>query len=124
MITRRPLRLGIALLLPLMALRALLPAGFMPVPDSGGFALVMCSAGLASTAGDPATSDDDHPRDPGTGLCAFALAASTVPPPTQHTIALVDPLRESRGFQREPDLFPPATGPPRTAAARAPPALS
>jgi hypothetical protein len=120
-ISRRRIRHVIALLLPLMVLRALLPAGFMPVAEHGELRMVMCSAGLALPGTDHSgKGTQDHT---GSDSCPFAHAAASAPP-TQHVVAITEPLREVRFLSLAIDTLPPATGPPRTAAARAPPALS
>ena len=46
MVSRRKVRGWIALLLPLMLLRAVLPPGYMPVANDGELRIVMCSVGL------------------------------------------------------------------------------
>jgi hypothetical protein len=78
-VIRRHLHLFIALLLPLMVMRSLLPAGFMPVAENGQIRMVLCSAGLQLPAGDH--DSGDH-RLPGSGGdCLFAHASTTAPPP-------------------------------------------
>jgi hypothetical protein len=52
MTSRRKRELWIALLLPLLTLRALLPVGHMPTVADGNLRIVMCSAGIGGTAGD------------------------------------------------------------------------
>jgi hypothetical protein len=119
-ISRRHLHLLIALLLPLMVMRGMLPAGYMAVAEEGKLRIVMCSAGLTLPGdADPGT-DDSRSSDPGT--CLFAHATSVAPPvlavvgiaPTHTPVQLVS---------LESGSLPPATGPPRLAAARAPPAV-
>jgi hypothetical protein len=109
----------IALLLPLLALRALLPAGYMPSADDEGPRMVLCSAGLAAwsaPAGNPqpahGTARDD---------CPFAHAALNAPPP--HLVAAVVAVPDGRFAARVPGIALPAAGPPRQALARAPPVL-
>lgn len=111
----RHLRLVLALLLPLMVLRALLPAGTMPVAEDGALRIVMCSAGLVLDAGE---GGDELPS--GTGDCLFAHAA-TPAPPARDVVALVAPLQPVQFLPAESAPRPPASGPPRSAAARAPP---
>lgn len=115
---RRHLRLVLALLLPLMALRALLPAGTMPVAEDGGLRIVMCSAGLAQPG-----DDGDHELPPNAGDCPFAHAA-TLAPPSQPVIGPFTTPITVRFHSTRATTLPPATGPPRVASARAPPALS
>lgn len=84
MISRRHTRLIIALLLPLMVLRALLPAGFMPVAEDGALRMAMCSDGLYPTTADhhghPSPAGDEQ-QSSGSGSCPFALAAVNAAPP-------------------------------------------
>jgi len=117
---RRHLHLLIALLLPLMVVRGLLPAGYMAVAEGGGLRIVMCSAGLAPAGDDAPASDSDDPRPADSGTCLFAHAATVAPPVLQQVAASAPPalLQLPRG---ESAALPPATGPPRSAAARAPP---
>lgn len=125
MLTRRHTRQIIALLLPLMVLRAFLPAGFMPVTGNGELRIVMCSEGLqapATTTRDDSSTGHQQPSGTG-GDCAFAHAATSAPP-TQIVFAIVEPLRETRFLSFAATTLPPATGPPRATAARGPPALS
>jgi hypothetical protein len=80
------MHLVIALLLPLMVLRAMLPAGYMPVTENGTFRIAMCSDGLYPAATDqgsntaPDSGNQELPAGPGD--CAFANAASGAPPPS------------------------------------------
>jgi hypothetical protein len=121
--TRRRLHFVIALLLPLMALRAMLPAGYMLDARHGELRMVMCSAGLYL----PASGDDHpsggHPLQSSAGDCVFAHAAVSAPS-IQFIVAVIEPPRNVRFVSLPVDSLPPATGPPRVAAARAPPALS
>lgn len=76
--SRSRLHLVIALLLPLLALKSLLPPGYMPSADDGQLRIVMCSAGLAALGaehGDSETPPAEHPA------CAFAVAGLAAPPP-------------------------------------------
>ena len=116
------MRLTIALLLPLMVLRAALPSGFMPVADQGGFRIVLCSDGLLlpAMAGDAAA--DPHPDSGSPADCVFAHCAMAA----LVTHQAADTVASRAGFRfivAFADNNPPATGPPRTATARAPPAL-
>lgn len=110
-------RLLIALLLPVLALRALLPAGFMPVTDGGELRVVMCSEGmqlsLAGTGG-------DHPAGEDSGTCPFASASFIAPLP-QFVVVAATPAPGAGFISFAADDLPPSTGPPRAAAARAPP---
>jgi hypothetical protein len=118
-IARRHLHLLIALLLPLMVVRGLLPAGYMAAAEGGKLRIVMCSAGLppASTPDDRGSGDHSVP-DP--GHCVFAHAATLVPPPQASLVTVAAPAAfQFSSF--DSTTLPPATGPPRAAAARAPP---
>jgi hypothetical protein len=114
--TRR--RLLIALLLPVLALRVLLPGGFMPVVEAGELRIVMCAEGLQLPAG-----DGGHPATEDGGVCAFAHASFNAPP--MQPMALVAlPALEFGSISFLDSNLPATTGPPRTAAARAPPLIS
>ena len=119
MISRHRLRLVIALLLPLMVLRGLLPAGYMADVRNGELRIVMCSAGLAVLG-------DDHGKHPqGSTDCPFALAhAAVIAPPLQPLLALLAPAPALRFTSFAGAVLPPSTGPPRTTLVRGPPALS
>lgn len=122
--TRRRLDLIIALLLPLMVLRALLPAGYMPVAEDGELRIVMCSDGLVPAA---ASSADDgstqHKLPPNAGDCPFAHAAIDAPAVVVVITAVAAPVLPGLIAGRQSNL-PLATGPPRHHSARGPPALS
>jgi len=115
-ITRRSKRLWIALLLPLLALRAMLPAGHMPVAADGELHIVMCSAGLAAQS-EPGSGD----RQPiGDGGCLFAHAASFAPPSevirsqlAPPSLSFDIPLGVQRPLSTSPYRFAAARGPPR-----------
>jgi hypothetical protein len=118
-ISRRHLRLGIALLLPLLALRALLPAGYMPIAGTDGVRIVMCSEGVAGLF---TPADDGHHPQPSAGeACPFAHAALNAPPP-QLSVGFV-PLVQAHFLPFAFRELPPAAGPPRQRGARAPPAV-
>lgn len=86
-ITRRHLHLAIALLLPLMVLRALLPAGYMPVAGDGAPRLVMCSGGFAALSGDSDGTDESLPQI--AQNCLFAHASSAAPPPARVVVSVL-----------------------------------
>src|SRR5262245_57767381 len=116
--TSARLRPWIALLLPLMLLRAMLPPGFMPVATDGGLQIVMCSAGLPAQA-DNGAADDKHPGLPDAGSCLFSHAPPSAPPSAAPCCGIAAP---PPGFA--PPLVaqrPLPTGPPRLASARGPP---
>jgi hypothetical protein len=83
-ISRRHMHLVIALLLPLMVLRVMLPNGYMPVAGNGTLRIAMCSDGLYPAATDQVIEQapggaHDLPAD--SGNCVFANAAVHAPPP-------------------------------------------
>ena len=119
--TRRRIRFLIALLLPLMVLRALLPAGYMPVAGNDGLRIVMCSAGLATTTTGDATDRGDHPGLAGGEGCVFAHAAVAAPPPVQGVPAVRVAAGTSPDTPAESFVISTLL---RSQSARAPPALS
>ena len=117
-ISSRRLHLVIALMLPIMMMRGLLPAGYMAVAEHGELRIAMCSGGVASPV-------DDHGNHAAGGPdCAFALAHAGTAPPSQHVLALLEPPPAIGLLSFTPASRPPATGPPRTMAVRGPPLLS
>lgn len=122
MISRRHLRIAVALLLPLLALRALLPAGYMVANAAGELRIVMCSTGLAAW-GAPAPAmpgDHDKPLPDHGDDCPFAHSSMQAPPP--YLVHSADAPVPVFLFPSNPsDHIPPATGPPRQHGARAPP---
>ncbi len=127
MITRRRKHLVLALLLPLLALRTFLPSGYMVAPTAadGGWQLVMCSQGLLAATDDGAdhgaTGDQHLPQD--SGQCPFAMAGAAVLPVTT-TWSFAITAATLHFIPAALEQLPPATGPPRQTAARAPPTLS
>lgn len=66
------------LLVAVMLLRGLLPAGFMPdraVDPDGGFELVICHAGLDGASPQPVQQNGRQPVAPAKAGCDFALLA-------------------------------------------------
>jgi len=118
------MHLVIALLLPLMVLRAMLPAGYMPVAQDGTLRIAMCSDGIQPAAtdhGDKSTGSG-HEQSSVSGSCAFANAAASAPPPAAlQSIAVIE---FDAGF------IPAGAAPHRSASivrvqsARGPPSLS
>lgn len=128
-ITRRRLHLLVTLLLPFMALRAFLPAGYMlgaPAGSESGWGLVMCSQGLYAPPHDAGHSPgDDHQLPQASDHadhCPFAMAAAAVLP-VSAIWSMPAPAFTLHFIPAATDELPPATGPPRQAPARAPPAL-
>jgi hypothetical protein len=86
------------LLLAVLLLRALVPAGFMPVPDAAGastLTMQMCSVAGPLTVSlkldgqnSPAPST---PRAHVGDYCAFAVSAMSAPPPAASVAALLIP---------------------------------
>jgi hypothetical protein len=123
-ISRRHLYLVLTLLMPLLTLRALLPAGYMVAAAGDGARIVLCSEGFAALHAPADASQQPQPAGDGDGDgdCAFAHAASSAPPPHYVAGAFIPALEV--GFRSAvADALPPATGPPRHAGARAPPAF-
>jgi hypothetical protein len=116
-IARRHLHLLIALLLPLMVMRGMLPAGYMPVAEDGVFRMALCSDGLQQ----PGQSDPDKHQLPGSsGDCLFAHAAAA-PPPSIIAVAAPEFVgaqsTEVSAAQQTANVIPRAQSP------RGPPAL-
>jgi len=115
---RRHLHLLIALLLPVMVVRGMLPVGFMPVAQDGELRMALCSDGLHLPSG---TQDSgDHAPGHG-GDCLFAHAAASAPPPVIVSFTR-DRLLEHRPVgppeaQQSPGVIP------RSQTSRGPPAL-
>ncbi len=120
---RRRLHFVIALLLPLMALRAMLPAGYMLDAGQGGLRIVMCSEGLqAAPLGDNSDQSSNGHGQRDSGSCPFAHAAVSAPPPSASpSIAMV---RFDAG--RIPAIAPPTRSLSliRVQSARGPPSIS
>jgi hypothetical protein len=130
-ISRRRLHLVITLLLPLMALRAFMPAGYMVAPvvnaahGATQWALVMCREGMLPRADSGADQPGPGQHQPGTDdtdHCAFAATAA-VPLPAEASWSQLVPSFMVHLVSAAADQLPPATGPPRQAPARAPPPL-
>lgn len=116
-VTRSRRHLLIALLLPLLALRALLPAGYMAEAQAGEFRLVMCAEGLHL----PQDSDDQDPAGDN-GLCLFAHAAQAAVPAAPFIVPAAPEVAPAAPGGEH--LLAPTTGPPRADLARGPPSLS
>jgi hypothetical protein len=101
-------------LLPLLFLRALVPAGFMASAVDGGVRVTFCGS-------DGAPTDKHAPT--GDGHCLFAHSAGAAPWTTApHVSASVDPLvNQSPRPGTDPKGLP---GPLRTHGSRAPPHVS
>lgn len=123
-ISRRHMHLVIALLLPLMVLRAMLPPGYMPVAENGTLRIALCSDGIypaADNSSDKSTGSG-HEQPSTSGSCAFANAAASAPPPAA--------LQSVVAIEVNAGTVPASTAPTRSASivrvqsARGPPSLS
>jgi hypothetical protein len=89
MTVRARSHLLLAVILPALVLRALIPFGFMPVAGSGGPALQLCS-GVAAMAGAPSGHQHHHGTGSSDGsvhaLCAFAASAAPAVTPAAPAI--------------------------------------
>jgi len=122
--TVRRLRLGLAVLALLaVALKVLIPSGFMVAQTSGGFPLVICTGHGPldlSGAGDPLHGKKSSNEAP----CAFSGHAATTPPPSLLITAATGLFYLAPAIDRRGDLVPgrglaapppPSQGPPRSA---------
>jgi hypothetical protein len=122
-------RLLTEFLLAVLLLRALVPAGFMPVPDAAGasaLTMQMCSVAGPRTVAVKLDGEESPPpsipRIHDGGFCAFAVSAMSAPPPVV--------FRSVLPIQGAPELIPPAVAIalvasiPRTHSPRAPPILA
>lgn len=112
---RHPGLLLIAACLAALALRVLVPAGWMPAEGRSGLVLALCSGGsMAVDAGDPLLPGEDDP------ICEYALASG----PLLLVAALLPPLlalpllqpalpRPAPVASRRHRVRPPGQGPPR-----------
>jgi hypothetical protein len=127
-ITRQPM-LMVALLALTLAMRVIVPTGFMPVAEGGMVRIALCSGMGEQTvwldqagqvhkdapAGSP--SKDQHDQQPcgfgalalGAGLAQFAVAAAPMPPVEAPLFGAAFTVAIGRGLAAPP---PPATGPP------------
>ena len=88
MISRRHSRRIIALLLPLMLLRAMLPVGFMPVAENGALHMTLCGEGHHHPAATESSADQasdqtnsgNHGHSGESGYCPFASALVNAAP--------------------------------------------
>lgn len=116
------MRLRLSLLLVLvLALRSLLPAGYMPVKTSNGISIVICTSKGSKAVLVDANGDliDDHGTGQAGEPCAFAGIASLALPPVE---ASAEPLAEEAANGRIELSFglPPIRAGP-TLGSRAPP---
>ena len=115
-------RWGAWLLVTALALRALVPAGFMLAPGASGAEFVFCAAGAAHHHG----GADGHSHSHGAGAdptCPFAQSAGPAPLPT--LAAWVPPIEAAAHDPAAPLSIPPAApGPNRVQSPRGPPSLT
>ena len=127
----RHIRKSIWLLVPLLALRGLVPAGYMVDATSNGLAIVVCESGIYSAAaqlGSEHHHHHGHDKDASPGqhdhsICPFAIAAtgvSTSCSTATIAVAAVEIGRISSEFAVVDSLF----GPSRAQQSRAPPYAS
>jgi hypothetical protein len=116
-------RMLLAVVLPALVLRALIPFGFMPVAGHGGPAMQLCP-GAAAMAG----AASGHPHHEGTGtpegsahaLCVFAASAAPAVARVAPTMPLAALSATLAARQETSSLLLPSIL--RTQCARAPPA--
>jgi hypothetical protein len=112
----------VAALALLLAVRALVPAGFMASTTEQGLQLVFCEAGVATSHahGHPHHHTDRGSPDPG---CPYAQSAGPAPLPTLPALAAEVP---AAGFVATFTPAPVAVlqGPPRQQTPRGPPLLA
>lgn len=104
-------------LLPLFALRALVPAGFMLEATGGGLSMVVCHGGGQRA------QDDGQSQHEARSLCSFAVAPSAAPTAAAVVISTavviaVDLVKDDVASAAIP------FGPVRAQQSRAPPVLS
>ncbi len=112
---RRHRDLVVGLLLAVFALRAFVPAGYMPSPGSS--LLEMCRAGFLASSPQAPAQDRDHAT---AEHCLFAASAAA--PTTQSAEFTSPPLAFDRVVARQ--LLPARQSPRRAHQARGPPYLS
>jgi len=117
---------SIWLLLPLLVLRGLLPAGSMlGVTAAGSLSIVVCDSGVAN---DAATAHAEHHHGNGSAqhdhsICPFALSAAGAPAPSLPQIPAVAAVAIDRVCE-ECSTLAGLSGPTRAQQSRAPPAFS
>jgi hypothetical protein len=108
----------------------LVPAGFMPVVEGGQLRMAACpdamhlpGPGHANHAHAEHDAGDDQPAARGMGKCPFANAGASAPP-VQFAASLAVPAPAFVFHAPPAEGLRPLAGPPREAAARAPPFAS
>jgi hypothetical protein len=113
------------LLLALIALRGLVPVGYMVEATADGLALVVCDSGIYKDSiptphqhhHDRQVSGHDH------SICPFAAAAIGAPTPSL-PVVLLAPDTPIDGVRAKTESFVGLSGPSRAQQPRAPPVLS
>ncbi|MCX7056898.1 MAG: hypothetical protein NTZ79_06810 [Proteobacteria bacterium] len=112
----------VAMVLPLLALRALVPAGFMAAPVAGAIQIVFCEPGAMAGHHHPG-HDAGHQSTVADPTCPFAQSAGPAPLPSIPVLAA-----DSAPSGVEPILTvsqtAPASGPERQQTPRGPPTLA
>ena len=112
-----------ALVLPLLALRALVPSGFMASSVAGSMQMVFCEPGAMAGHHHPAAHDGGHHSKAVDQTCPFAQSAGPAPLPSIPVLAA-----DSAPSGVEPILTvsqtAPASGPERQQTPRGPPTLA
>jgi hypothetical protein len=117
-------------LLPLLALRSLVPAGLMIDTSQGGVSMVVCTGVHKSTPmeerGAPATTTHDHLGQHGhdsNAICPFAVAATGAPTPAVLPMVL-GAVSVIDAISSDVVAFHSTFGPLRVQQSRAPPYFS
>ncbi len=122
---RRRVRGWVALLLaPALALRLLVPDGFMPGESDGTFTMQMCHGDARSSAVIRLTQGGGTPSDHGQdheSPCVFAATAATAPPPVAAIPLEAEPLPQAPA--RVQVTAPVLRNSHRTQSPRAPPSM-
>ena len=122
---RQPRLLTMIVLACALFLRVLVPAGWMPAPQNGAFAIELCNAAAPAQAIGHAGKAHHDPKSKGHGgECAFAPlqagfaaapAAPILPAPAAAPASLPQQFTASVSARGPPAPPPPATGPPTLA---------
>lgn len=119
LLSRRRLRLLLALVLPALAMHLFLPPGYMPGEYAGvGIALKFCGAAIPNAV-DPVHGNKGHASQP----CSFALGASSAPIPAALQLPLPFPCQV---LMTQVESYRDSSAPacPRSQSPRGPPALA
>jgi hypothetical protein len=115
------------LLLPLLALRGLVPAGYMIDVTERGLSLVVCESGIYKDAVPHNDGEHHHEKNSHGGhdhsICPFAVAALGAPAPNVVTLATVVEVAIDR-VRDSADVVASCFGPSRAQQSRAPPVFA